>query len=1324
MFALSLVVSIITGSPGMGTFLLISGPAMSLVAFLRYRQQKQEVESERERILAAYDNRLNQVLEIAASFHSQQMEALAWRYPSPGDFQSWVRERNHRLWERRPGEPDFLDLRLGTWRSAPSYTLRLPAIDIPDLAPEPLLRAHQRAAPYQWLEAAPFGWNLDQQGSLAIVGELALRQAFARALVAQITTLHAPEDLQLWALFPPSQVDRWAWLKWLPHTAVLQSGDNIHHLAYQPEDLRRLCSALMDEMEARRLRVESGLQLEEPTLILLVTDPTLLTGEPLLDKLVQHQDLKIKLILLAPHASSLPNGLRGWIDIQSREQATLIEGPESTTATFVPDGLDWKSSDDLARKLAPLRLVDDAGGEPLPDEIQLLDLIDPPSLERLDLAQRWLESLRHPPQLKTPLGMRTGNRPLVIDLKQSGHGPHGLIAGTTGSGKSELLLTLLCGLAINHHPHQVNFVLVDYKGGTALSALADLPHTVGLVTDLDGKQTRRALKALRSEMSRREEILARHQVADIDKYYQRNFEEPFPYLFIVIDEFAELRQHFSNDLSNILGEFVSIAQKGRALGVHLILAMQKPEGIVSDSIRANMKFRMCLRVERTEDSRNVLGRNDAYLLPNQPVGRAYFQVGNQQFDLFQVARIAGRQTKDSPFSMSGNACIYEVGHDGSRCCLKKITNTEDKDANDGAGETSTQAQTLVEMARQAGESLEIERLPSPWPPPLPDTITLDKLFARQPQPGWDGRGWAGLGPTTEANLRPVPIALLDDPENQNQSPLQLELDKLNSLILIGSPGSGKTMSLLSMLTSLARRHRPSELHFHILAFGGHQFHSCASEFPHVAGVYSANDSDQILRLQTQLIKELEDRRRAFAHINAADLKSYRSLSADADQPAIIIIIDNLSGFLEHIGDRQDGWKKILREGSSYGLYFLLSSDRLPPNHLADLIKGRIALMLADSTWYSVILGGRPDLLSYDPQPGRGYFAGKPPSTIQLALTYQGKPEQILSRIRDLGNQMKRTWQGPTPEPIRVLPDQVELCELLTCREDMTHHSVGLQATIGLEGETLHSLAFDLSRYGSTFLVSGPPESGKTTSLISITLSIAHHYSPDAVNLILVASNRSQAYLWEALSGLPHCQALLRTESDFIQWVDELEMTDDDLPTTPKPTLMILDDQPMWANRVSSRAVSRLEAVVRRGEVLGLTVAASLPLSGLNLLDGVVRALKTGRVGLWLKPTDAGEALAVGLRLPRITTTTHFPVGRGYLYQPAEHHLVQVASPYHRMIRNTETQIDELNDWVNDLQARWIGRPNTSKQVFSSNTGGRRRSFQVNTDMAQEQAREA
>ena len=433
--------------------------------------------------------------------------------------------------------------------------------------------------------------------------------------------------------------------------------------------------------------------------------------------------------------------------------------------------------------------------------------------------------------------MRHGSRQLIANLKQSGQGPHGLIAGTTGSGKSELLPTLLSGLALTNHPHHINFVLVDYKGGTAMSVLADLPHTFGVVTDLDGKQTRRALVALSSELSRREEVLARHQVADVDKYHELGISEPFPYLFIVIDEFAELKERFKRDLGEILNEFVSIAQKGRALGVHLILAMQRPEGVVNESIRANMRFRICLRVERAEDSRNVLGRPDAYLLPSQPPGRAYFQVGNDEaFDLFQVARVAGFYQADGEVVGEGPVLIQEVAPDGRRIQLYEIE-AASPETLEPKGRVQTEAQILVEKVTQAAEELGIERLKSPWPPPLPKELPLEKLFEISDLQTFNGTNW----PAERSQGAGVPIGLLDEPALQRQTPMLIDFQEEGNVLVIGSPGSGRTTTLMSLVSAYAQSLPPNLMHFHLIDFGGHQLRAAFSQMPHVAGAYASDD---------------------------------------------------------------------------------------------------------------------------------------------------------------------------------------------------------------------------------------------------------------------------------------------------------------------------------------------------------------------------------------------------------------------------------------------------------------------------------------------------
>ncbi len=318
------------------------------------------------------------------------------------------------------------------------------------------------------------------------------------------------------------------------------------------------------------------------------------------------------------------------------------------------DFVDYSLCENIARDLAKISL--EGTSFDLPTDVRYLDLIEYNNPEEIDFGSLWLEQGKSSPTLKTAIGLKPGQRILTLNLRQNQHGPHGLIAGTTRSGKSELLQTILIGLAIKHHPHYLNFVLVDYKGGTTFSVLKDLPHTVGVVTDLDGKQTIRALVALEKELARRESILAECEVADLDKYYDNGFHnkrsDSIPYLLIMIDEFAMLRQHFKNDWTSLIDKFNSIAARGGGLGVHLILAMQSPEGVVDSKISANINFRICLRVQNDSESRSMLETTDAAKIGVS--GRAYLKVGKQQvYDQFQVARVAGY------YSQRGNVLLSD-----------------------------------------------------------------------------------------------------------------------------------------------------------------------------------------------------------------------------------------------------------------------------------------------------------------------------------------------------------------------------------------------------------------------------------------------------------------------------------------------------------------------------------------------------------------------------------------------------------------------------------------------------------------------------------------
>ncbi|MFQ5942836.1 MAG: type VII secretion protein EssC [Anaerolineales bacterium] len=1257
------------------------------VMLLRRREARKRWEQERSRIRQAYEKRIAQVEHQLEATRDQQITFLRWTHPEPKELGAWSEKGSERLWERRSGDADFLNLRVGIGDTRASYEVDVPPIEIPELAPELLVDARNMGLGFRKVANAPLSYDLRKHSSLGVTGPRRLREGFARAFISGLATLHAPDDLALFAVLPSKGIAEWNWLKWLPHTHAIRSNSSMPRLAYDPSSVSTVISGLLDELEARRLREPSSSDDFGPFLLMLVADDEAVRGEAAIQRLMtEGSALRAGLVILSASSRDIPPGIRGRLEIINEKRANLYSPGRTGAEELRPDQLGAQEAELLARGLAPLELADSQTVGDLPDQIRLMELIGNPDVKRLDLESRWLEALSRTPSLEVPIGMRHGSRQLVASLKQSGQGPHGLIAGTTGSGKSELLLTLLSGLALANHPHQVNFVLVDYKGGTAMSVLSDLPHTVGVVTDLDGKQTRRALVALRSELTRREEILARHQVADVDKFHELGISEHFPYLFIVIDEFAELKERFKHDLGEILNEFVSVAQKGRALGVHLILAMQRPEGVVNESIRANMRFRICLRVERAEDSRNVLGRPDAYLLPSQPPGRAYFQVGNdEQFDLFQVARVAGFYQEDREVKQEGPVLIQEVAPDGRRIKLFEVEAATPKTA-EPKGRVLTEAQILVKKAVQAAEELGIERLKSPWPPPLPKELPLENLFELAEHQHFDGERWPEDGSPGSG----VPVGLLDEPALQRQIPLMIDFQEDGNLLVIGSPGSGRTVALMTLVAANAQSHPPGLIHFHLIDFGGHQLKAAFGQMPHVAGTYSSNDVDHVRRLLSNLRSELDTRRRLFESAGVVDFARYREGSKESGElPAILTIINDFSGLQEAFSSQLDEVIGLLREGGDYGLYFALSSDRFPTGKVADLISRRIALRIADRMMYSVILDGRPDFSTHDPVPGRGFYSTKPPIEIQLALPTSEAPARQIHALQELSSTMSRAWEGPKPAPVRMLSESLSLAQVLhESRSELSQRPDEVQSWFAIEDMDLTARGINLSRVGSYFLITGPPESGKTTALASIGLTLGVSYDPSRVQFALVTPKRGEQYRLDALNRVPHCMGQAKTDKTLTGLLAVFEEeAESRLTAEPEELrksarlLLLLDDYHLLSTRMGAEMLSRLESLAQKSVDIRLTIILTAPSTVLSTMaDPLIRHARSWRNGIWLKTTDALESNIVGVKMPIRLRGKELPPGRGFLYDPGGQDLIQLATP--ELAWETQPEMPStLDDWV-------------------------------------------
>src|SRR5437588_6423826 len=692
-------------------------------------------------------------------------------------------------------------------------------------------------------------------------------------MLCQIAVHHAPQEVRILGIYPTSQKHDWEWLQQLPHTMPLRMGKQRRLVAEGQEEANQVLNILLEELSRRASKLEEedagerkrsrsksaapGVAL--PHLVVLVHDYVEVRQHPMLTNAFKlGEQLGVSVIYLVAEEQAIPSECRAILrlstgvmnhaptgvgaqfiaplDPDNQEQKTSLTYASSGFAGALlenirADFVDLTTAQRITAALSVLKVVEE--GEDtvnLPTNLRLLDLLELPCADELDV-ERWWNS--DPPfgYLRVPIGQGI-NGTIWLDLNESAHGRHGIIAGTTGAGKSELLQSLIVGLAITHHPHLVNFVLVDFKGGAAFKAFEKIPHTVGMVTDLSGRLTGRALVALKSELKRREHILSHANAKNISQYLAmwrdpQNFaiSEPLPHLFIVIDEFAELAKEHPTFIEGL----VSVVQKGRSLGVHLILATQKPTGSVNPNIWSNLKFRICLRVASLQDSRDMLGRSEAGLLPSTIPRRAYFQIGAEIFDLFQSARISlPARISDIPSS------------DPARM-----------------NEEMTDMQVLMGLLEPYQATLGAD-LFRPWPDPLPHRIYLPDVYQRS-TPFVHTNTHADTSMTPPYGWLRFPVGLVDLPPEQRQEPFLLDLPREGQMLIAGASGTGKSALLRTIVTSLALTHSPAQLHLYLIDFGG-QALRVFEKLPHVGGTFGEGDEEYSHRLMRNLLGMIDERK--------------------------------------------------------------------------------------------------------------------------------------------------------------------------------------------------------------------------------------------------------------------------------------------------------------------------------------------------------------------------------------------------------------------------------------------------------------------------------
>jgi S-DNA-T family DNA segregation ATPase FtsK/SpoIIIE len=887
--------------------------------------------------------------------------------------------------------------------------------------------------------------------------------------VLQAAIHHGPADLSIW-IFTETAAD-WDWAKWLPHVVVDSAG-------------RRRIAATAGEVETvAALLPEEDADAHRRHLV-VVDLPDLAAGPRarIREALRDGNKRGIAAVALARRSIDLPSLSTTVVSTTSR--GTHVRFPDGSSVATTP----WTAGTALARRVARgvARVRDPEAtisGSDLPDVVHLAGLRGMSDDLSHTVTENWRQSRDRPVAV---LGS-AGDGPFSVDLVADG--PHALLAGTTGAGKSELLRTLVASLAASSSPESLNFVLVDYKGGSAFDACADLPHTVGLVTDLDDHLAKRALSCLEAELRYREQRLRDAAVSDIGAYFDLGA-APLPRLLVVVDEFAALAM----ELPEFMSALVGIAQRGRSLGVHLLLATQRPNGVISDNIKANTNLRIALRVQDTADSVDVIGVGDAADVPGSLPGRGLARLGPREIVPFQTALVTGT-------SMEAHAAAVSIS---PFTFAHEQTAPRNLEVADSASHTDLEriVAACVEAAGQTG----IDQPRLPWPAPLPAALSLQDL------------------PAPRSHLGEATLGLADEPHRQRTMPASWAPTSGN-LLLYGLPGSGTTTALATIATALCDGSSPDALHLHVMDFDDQRLHPL-SALPHVGSVIAGRDRERQLRLVRRLSAELEARRSATA-TGSLDTGS---------SPTIVTMIDNYAGFADSYGEPGDMGvhnllARLVADGPGVGMMTILTA-KAPgdiPTRIASLVAQRLVFRLADRYDYTAL--GVPPV---DPPEiaGRAFEAGSG-REVQVALPH---PDGLEAAIDG------HSVEAPSVAPwtIDVLPNEVSIIDFISAAR-ITKGEWFLPLGIG---DSFLDPAGLVLREGEHALITGPARSGKTTALATLA-SVARAAHP-GLRIAALIPRESKLRQCEAIDDVVSADDLgdaLRLQRESLLLVDDVELID-------------------------------------------------------------------------------------------------------------------------------------------------------------------------------------
>lgn len=1233
MLAMTIILRGIIG--GGGTYIIYSAVSMGMgiiMSVVAYIQDKKNFKKETIKREKAYREYIREKEALIVQSRSNELRIRKLIYES---LENSIREAEtfgKRIFERTIEDKDYLQVYLGIGTVESENQVKYTKQEFIDTEDPISLLPEELANKYRYIENAPVISDFYVSCGIGIVGSQIKLSQILKNISLDLAIRHFYKEVKLVYLLEERYIEEFKWVRWLRNVENTQL--DVRNIICDEESRNVLLENLYAVLSGRETLLGEKKEIVfEEQYVVFVTNTSSISAHPISKYIKNSTKYGFTFVFLEEYEEKLPQGCTEIIRIGGSEEGGVLKARNGDNVLkFQYPQISTEAAERVALKLGAIYVDEISLEGQLTKNITMFELLGIMAVDDLSLENRWQESQVYK-TMAAPIGVKTGNEIVSLNIsdKGSGHGPHGLVAGTTGSGKSEILQTYILSMATLFHPYDVGFVIIDFKGGGMANQFAELPHLIGTITNIDGREIDRSLLSIKAELVKRQEMFSEAGVNHINDYIKLykagKVHKPMPHLIMIVDEFAELKSEYPD----FMKELISAARIGRTLGVHLILATQKPAGVVDAQIWSNSKFKLCLKVQTKEDSNEVLKSPLAAEIVEP--GRAYFQVGNNEiFELIQSA-YSGANVPTGNNENEKVFTIYERNLWGKK--LPIYTNKKQKQASS----EMTQLDAIVEYVSLYCKASQIGKLPGICLPPLENHIRTDQL-------DYDGEDKMGYT---------VPVGIFDDPEMQRQGIAEIEVSRDN-VYIVGSAQMGKTVLLQTLAYGLIRKYTPQQVNLYMVDCGSMVL-KIFEESAHVGGVVLSSEDEKCKNLFKYLNTMVVERKKVLSGRGVGNFAAYLD-AGFTDMPLLVVMIDNMAAFKEYFPEQADQINSLAREAQGVGISFIITaaaSNAMNYRTQANFGK-KLALNCNDTSEYSSIFGHCKK--TPGEKAGRGLLM-LDKRILEWQAAIFGKSNKEAERSRELKEYIERRNKESDKRAVRIpmVPDKLILTDEMGQKPEIFRNAGRIPA--GMRYDTVEYDVIDLHESGSLSLIGDYESRIRFTRafLTALARNIVFH---NVQTMIIDDKQKSlgelsslgfvKAYTSDVAEGMTYI-------SDFYDQLEELEEADHaELSST---IMLIINHAEVMKQICSDKNMSRevSNAIKRANEHNAFMLFLQIENApvGFNSSE-VLKTLKEERQGIVFAPISENKFYEVS---GRVKMDTMFDKSMGYHFDHGSYFKIKI-----------------------------------------------------------------